>query len=221
MIFQVSLMILATIAIILNKAIGLFEPDSILATLTVVGFIINFGILVVLLCVSFSKNFNRVIVKFFINILNKLHIVKDKKELLAKWNKRCDEYYENAQVLIHHKDVLIKGILIEIAALLVYYMIPLVLAYALGFGSKVIWYVSIAASSYIFIMGCYVPIPGATGGMEYAFSGFFGNFVFGYQLNAFVVIWRFITYYLPVIFGALVFNIKQNKGTKKSVKKTE
>ena len=70
-------------------------------------------------------------------------------------------------------------------------------------------------------MGCYVPIPGATGGMEYAFAGFFGNFVFGYQLNAFVVIWRFITYYLPVIIGALVFNIKQNKGTKKSVKKTE
>ena len=137
MVFQVSLMILATIAIILNKAIGLFEPDPVLASLTVIGFIINFGLLIVLLCVSFSKNFNRVIVKFFINLLNKLHLIKDKKASLTKWNKRCDEYYENAQVLMNHKEVLIKGILIEIAALLVYYMIPLVLAYALGFGSKV------------------------------------------------------------------------------------
>ena len=215
MVFQVSLMILATIAIILNKTINLFEPVPVLAELTTIGFIINFGILIILLCVSFSKNFNRTIVKFFINLLSKIKIVKDKEKSLTKWNARCDEYYNNAQVLMHHKSVLIKGVVIEIIALLIYYMIPWVLAYALGFGSNIAWYASISASSYIFIMGCYVPIPGATGGMEYAFTGFFGNFVFGYELNTLIVIWRFITYYLPVIVGALVFNIKHNRKTNK------
>ena len=214
MIFQVSLMILGTIAIILNKTIKLFTPVPFLAELTTIGFIINFGILILLLCISFSKNFNRTIVKFFIKIFSKLKLVNNKEEVLKKWNKRCDEYYENAQVLIHHKDVLIKGVLIEILALIVCYLIPFVLAYALGFGNKLTWYASIASSSYIFIMGCYVPIPGATGGMEYAFSGFLGNFITGYELNTFVVIWRFITYYLPVILGAILFNIVHNKDTK-------
>ena len=214
MVFQISLMILATFAIILNKAIKLFAPVPFLAELTLIGFIINFGILIVLLCISFSKNFNRTIVRFFINILCKIKIVKNKKESISKWNKRCDEYYENAQVLMHHKIVLVKCIILELIALLVCYMIPLVLAYALGLGSNITWYASLAASSYIFIMGCYVPIPGATGGMEFAFTGFFGNFIFGYQLNTLVVIWRFITYYLPVIAGAIVFNIKHNRETK-------
>ena len=211
MVFQVSLMILATIAIIINKTIHLFKPVPILAGLTTIGFIINFGILIILLCISFSKNFNRTIVKFFINILSKLKIVKDKEESLKKWNERCDEYYKNAQVLIQHKRVLFKSIMFEIASLVIGYMIPLVLAYALGFGNNIAWYATLSASSYIFIMGCYVPIPGATGGMEYAFTGFFGNFVFGYQLNTFVVIWRFITYYLPVIAGAIFFNINHNR----------
>ena len=211
MVFQISLMILATIAIILNKTINLFEPVHILAELTTIGFIINFGILIILICISFSKNFNRVIVKLFINLLTRIRIVKNKEESLKKWNERCDEYYKNAQVLIHHKKVLIKSIIFEIISLLICYMIPFVLAYALGFGNNIAWYASLAASSYIFIMGCYVPIPGATGGMEFAFTGFFGNFVFGYQLSAFVVIWRFFTYYLPVIVGAILFNINHNR----------
>ena len=59
-------------------------------------------------------------------------------------------------------------------------------------------------------MGCYVPIPGASGGMEYGFAGFFGHFVTGYYLDTLLVSWRFITYYLPVIFGAIVFNVKKH-----------
>jgi uncharacterized protein (TIRG00374 family) len=57
-----------------------------------------------------------------------------------------------------------------------------------------------------------VPIPGASGGMEAGFMGFFGNFVEGPALNVFVLVWRGITYYLPMIAGAIAFNVYNGRG---------
>ena len=42
--------------------------------------------------------------------------------------------------------------------------------------------------------------------------GFFGNFVAGPALNVFVLMWRGITYYLPMIAGAIAFNVYNGKG---------
>ena len=211
MVFQVALMILGFIAIILNKTLHLFAYVPFLAQLTAVGFIINFFILILLLCVSFSKNFNKVVVGFFVKILSKLKIIKNKEKVMDKCQKVCDEYYKNAKILLKNKLTLFKCIGFQCISLTFLYLVPFVLSYALKINGSFTWYESISAASYVFMMGCYVPIPGATGGMEYGFSGFFGNFVSGYQLSAFLVSWRTITYYIPLLFGAIVFNIKKNR----------
>ena len=63
-------------------------------------------------------------------------------------------------------------------------------------------------------MGCYVPIPGATGGMEFGFIGFFRNFITGNKLHALLIIWRFLTYYLPTILGSIIYNIFKSNANK-------
>jgi hypothetical protein len=209
MIFQVALMFMGTVAIILNKALHLFADIPFLKQMTIIGFLINFGILAILLLISFSKTFNKKVICFFINLLAKIKIIKNKKTATKKWDKVCEQYHKNAKMLLNNKNVLFKCLLVEIISCLFYYLTPLALCYALGV-RNIAWYAAVAASSYVFITGCYVPIPGATGGMEYSFAGLFGNFVGGYKLNALLVLWRFITYYFPVIFGGLTFNIKSS-----------
>ena len=81
---------------------------------------------------------------------------------------------------IKSKDVDIR----DSIGIIVNYSIPFVLIKALDINTSINLVSTITASAYVFIMGCYVPIPGATGGMEYGFSGFFGNFIKGYQINA-------------------------------------
>lgn len=76
---------------------------------------------------------------------------------------------------------------------------------------------TLVAGEYIYIMGCYVPIPGATGGMELGLVGFFGNFISGPILSSLMVLWRFLTYYLPTIIGAIVFNIGPGKEVKEVI----
>ena len=52
---------------------------------------------------------------------------------------------------------------------------------------------------------CFVPLPGASGAQEFGFSMFFGSyFASGDVLYTAVLVWRFFTYYLIVILGALL-----------------
>lgn len=215
-VFQIALVFWAIVSIVLNQVLHLFEYIPILQQLTVIGFIINFVILIVLFMISFSKNFNRILVTFFINIGSKLKIVKDKEKSLIKWNEKCSEYYENAKVLLNNKKTLFKCIIYQVISLSIFYVLPLFIAWSLNLGDNLNVINAIAASSYIYVMGCYVPIPGASGGMEYAFLGFFGNFLSDAPLKALLIMWRFMTYYIPTIIGALIFNIFNNQENDKN-----
>ena len=70
---------------------------------------------------------------------------------------------------------------------------------------------SIIASAYIMMVGSFVPIPGGTGGLEYAFVVFYSNFIKGPVLNAIMLLWRFITYYFGMIVGAITLTLKRKK----------
>ena len=85
------------------------------------------------------------------------------------------------------------------------------IAWTLNLGDNINALNAIAASSYIYVMGCYVPIPGGSGGMEFAFLGFFGNFLSDAPLRALLIMWRFMTYYVPTIIGAIIFNVANNQ----------
>ena len=74
---------------------------------------------------------------------------------------------------------------------------------------------TITASAYVYVIGAFVPIPGASGGIEYGFTQFYGNFLNIKTTFALLIIWRFITYYLGIIIGGLLFSLE------KKVKKWE
>ena len=73
---------------------------------------------------------------------------------------------------------------------------------------------TISASAYVLIIGAFVPIPGGTGGIEYGFMQFFGNFISGSVLSASLLVWRFITYYLGIILGAITISFFKGDGEK-------
>jgi uncharacterized protein (TIRG00374 family) len=70
-------------------------------------------------------------------------------------------------------------------------------------------FVSIIATSYVMIIGAFVPLPGGTGGLEYSFLAFFGNFINGSKLTTLMLMWRFVTYYFGMLAGAFVLNINR------------
>ncbi len=217
MMFQIALMITAIISVVFDQIFHFFQYMPILQNMMIAGFAINLAILLVLLFVSFSKNFNRLVIRGIINALAAFGLVRNKKARIEKWEAACQNYYENGRELLRNKKVFARGVMYQCLALLAYYMLPLFIAFAIGCADNLDFINVFTASSFVYVMGCYVPIPGASGGMEAGFMGFFGNFVDGSALSVFVLLWRGITYYLPMIAGAIAFNVYNSKGAMKEI----
>ena len=102
-------------------------------------------------------------------------------------------------------------ILYNFIALISLYLIPLIIVFAFGKYDIINAYEVIITSAYVMLIGSFVPIPGGSGGLEYGFVAFYGNFISGSILSAVMLVWRFITYYFGMFIGAIAFYIKRVK----------
>lgn len=210
-VYQIALVFLGGISIISNYYFHFFKEIVILQKLVTLGFIINTVIIVIMFIVAFDKKMNKRIIKLGINILTKLKIVKDKEKKLAEWDESISNFHSSASILLKDKWSFIKTILENIIALTSLYLIPLVLLYSMGDYSSYNGLVAVITSAYVILIGSFVPIPGGSGGLEYGFIAFYGNFIAGPMLTAIMLLWRFVTYYFGMIMGAIALNVKRVK----------
>ena len=208
-VYQIALVLLSLVAVISNHFMDLFKDVELLKNLVTLGFIINISVTIVLFVLAFTTKLNRIIGKIVIKILRKIKIIKNPKELLVKWEEYVENFYDGAIVLLNNKKHFLKGIFYNFMALCALYLIPLILLYGMGEFNIINSYEAIVISSYVMLIGSFVPIPGGTGGLEYGFISFYGNYIKGATLKSIMLLWRFITYYFGVILGAFVLNIKK------------
>ena len=208
-IYQIAIVIFSTIAIIFNHIFHIFVKNLFVKKLVIVGYIINLVVLLILFLISFNKDFNFRIINFFINVLSKLHIVKKKEKAIEKWRKKCDNFYKSAMTLKENPGILIYGTLLQIIQLIILYSIPFMISKAVIGSSDLTLITSIVTCTYVNLIGSYIIIPGASGGIEYGFIKLFSNFFKETFILSITILWRFTTYYFPVILGAIIFNIKK------------
>ena len=209
-VYQIALVLLGIIAIVYNHHFVLLKENDLLKNLVVVGFLVNFIVIVALFLLTCTKKINKILMKFIIKVLNKIHLVKNKDEKIKQFNEYLNEFHQGAKILLQDKKLFIKLIFVHFIGLISSYLIPLTLAYAMGITS----YTGIEAivlSSYVMLIGAFVPIPGGTGGLEYGFMTFYGSFIKGSKLNAIMLLWRFITYYFAMILGAILLGIRKKE----------
>lgn len=209
-IYQAALVVYGLTAIAINAKFQYFQNAPLLKNLILVGFMINTLVMIALIVISFSKKFNNLIIQKTISILSKIHIIKNKEKTQEAWKEKVDDFHEGAIFLKQNKKLCVQAFFYNLLYLTFTYVMPYFVILAIGKDNigTVTPVNSIVASAYILIIGAFVPIPGASGGIEYGYYKFFGNFIKGGILKASLLIWRFISYYLPMIVGAIVFNMK-------------
>lgn len=203
--YQIALVICGSIAVINNFLFPIFPKVRILQLLVLLGFAINVLVVVFLILISRSKRVTEKLSEISIKVLKKLRRKVDDEDIRKKFS----DYHEGFKELRKRKKLFIGGVLLNIISLLCLYIVPMFLLYAMKDFTSLDINSTITASAYVYIIGGFVPIPGASGGIEYGFTKFFGNFIVGHKLSAVLLLWRFITYYVGVIIGALVFNFEK------------
>ena len=209
-VYQISLVLVGVMALMYNKIFMIFPNNSLIKKLVILGIFINLLVLVVTFVLSFGKVINKFILNQGINILGKLNIVKDVHKTRDKLNDYLSNFHENALRLKKHKISVTYNVLINILGLVSLYLVPYAVLRGMGIGTITMIEV-VVSTAYVMTIGSFVPIPGGTGGIEYGFMFFFGHLVKGSILNASMLVWRFVTYYLAMIIGAICLGLYRKK----------
>ena len=210
-VFQSSLVLMAFISIVVNTILNIVKSNSLLNKFVVLGFVINFALLIFVYIISINKNINQKIINFLIKLLNKLKFIKNKEKLENKWTKACNEYYEGWLQIRKNKKKVVNQIIIETIALIIWFTMPIFIFKSLGYTASLNVFICLLISIYIFFVGSYMPAPGGSGGIEYAFVGFFSFYIGNTYLAPALIIWRLLNYYIPMIIGGILFNLHKNK----------
>lgn len=209
--YQIALVFLGTVAVIANYFCHFYKEIDILKDVVTIGFIINFLVIIGLFVISFAKGFNKKVVNFSIKILSRMKLIKNPEEKKKEWDAYINRFHKGAKVLIEDKKYFISAVMRNILALMCLYIVPLAIVYGMGDYTSINGIETIITSAYVMLIGSFVPIPGGTGGLEYGYIAFFGNFLKGSTLKASMLIWRFFTYYFGMFAGAITLNMKEKK----------
>lgn len=212
-VFQTALVLIGVIAVASNQFLHLFPENHFLKIIVLIGFLINLSIALFLFSVSFTKKFNKFLYRKIINIGLKLRLIKDEQKINVMYNDYVENVKKGTTSLMKNKKEFFYILCLNFFGLCINYLVPLAILYSTGDYTSFGPFECIIASAYVLLMGSFIPLPGGTGGLEYGFIAFFGNFLSGSKLTALMLLWRFVTYYFVMIVGAIVLNIRK-KGEK-------
>lgn len=204
--YQAALVLVGLIALILNFAFDICNVNPVLFNLILIGFIINIGVGVISLFISFSKKFSTFLVNFCLKVGIKLRLIKNKEKTTEIWNEKVKEYNASGTMLKENKKLFFTCVFVNLLALIIFYLIPFFVFMSMGQNVGVMEV--IVLSAFILLVGNFVPLPGGSGGIEGAFLEFFKTIIPFVDtreaiLKSALIIWRVITYYFGIVIGGV------------------
>ncbi len=211
LVHQVAFSIVMTLTIALNCIFNIYTFDYTLGFFVAIGFLINAVAIVLLAVLAYSKKTATKCISLAINLLAKIKMVKHKEEKLEKWNGRIERFNQASKTLLASKKKLAYMIFMNSLAIICLYITPLIILFSLGDYTSLTIMSSVVLVSFVSIVSSFVPLPGGSLGQEYLFTVFYAGYVQNAMLSSLMILWRVLTYYVPMIIGAIIFNIRNKK----------
>lgn len=211
--FQLALLIYVCILFILNLIFKIVPLNEVMNSFLLVGFIMHIGLFSFLIYAAHSKNNNLAI--SLVHIGSKLHIVKNEEKERDRIVKKIAELKKLSLEFKKDKDIYFKTLgynflKLTFHSLAIYFVLASIRITRFNIISCLI------VGVFAWCMSSFVPIPGATGGMEFAFITMFSQIIEMDFVKSGVILWRFSTYFLPIIVGSIIFVIINNEIKKTS-----
>lgn len=214
MVYQVILTLFSTVGLILFHG-KIYQVASNYMWVIIIGYVINTFMLVFFILVSTIDKVKSVLKSFF-RLLGK---IKPFHKKMVKLEAGTDDFVYKFQreikSLFKRKRVLLGTSALRLLDLIIYNAIPIVLFYALGIEIKVGDYLFIIMmSAFAQTMMLWVPTPGASGGVEWAYTILFTAFASSSVIIGSMLLWRFVTFYIGIIIGLIAYFFVKRRSDK-------
>ena len=181
-----------------------------ISLLSLIGFTINIRILVIILLLAFSKPLHRFILTKVVDLLSKLHFIKQPEETRNRWALKIISYHVECERLIKNpKNSLICGLLIFVK-LFISNCMPYLTLWILDAnkmeGLSFNFFELYCGSNFLSLISVYIP----SGAPEIAFQVIFANLL-GNSNQALLVsttgtiVWRVLTFLIPFAVGGILY----------------
>lgn len=173
----------------------------------ILGLVVNGGSLIFFPCL-FIKPVLHTICRFAKWLVGKFPFLQKRQGLFHSVDKFEADFGSYTDDFKEKKKSIVLGILLSIPQFILQMSVIYFVFRAFGYKDVGYWEV-VAVQSLLQVSVSFMPMPGASGAQEIGFSAFFKNYFLNNDLYAAVMVWRFFTYYLVVIAGALLVVIDQ------------
>ena len=179
------------------------------AYFAIIGFLVNLSVIVMLILVGVNKKLAYGIIKGIYVFLSKIHIIKNVDEKLNLLKVSIDNFNNQFKIIKKEKSVVLKATIITIIQLTAFFTVAYSVYRSLGFNSNM--YINIlCAQAFLTMIMAFIPTPGAGGVAEGGFYVIFSHYFTSNTIGMATLIWRFYTFYLPIIVGIFfVFKVKK------------
>ncbi|MDR3214854.1 MAG: flippase-like domain-containing protein [Bacilli bacterium] len=189
---------------------GMLSHFNIGFSVVIIGFLVNFIVIVGLFLSAFSKKFHDFILNKLIPFLGKFRLFKKLKDNQNKTKVWLQLFRDEFQVMLSHPKLMLYRLGTDLFKIIVLYTAPFLAAKAIGVNigfDKIIFI--LIMSTFMYMITSIIPIPGGAGGSEGTFV-LLMNLIFASATTSVMLMWRILTYYLPMLISFGVFaNIKE------------
>lgn len=186
---------------------GIWELKGDYAYVFPIGFFLNLAIILMLICVLFSRKMAAFFARIYMKLPGKKPVKPgDRYSMLRSFA----GYRRAARLMKKNRSVFIKMLLNSFVEITIYFSVPFLCAKALG-ATNMTWFSGICTQGALFLSVSSLPLPGAAGVTEYGYALFFDGLIPMNLLGSALLLSRFCNFVLPLAesgIGLLVLQLK-------------
>ena len=212
--YEISLISINFIVVIMNLFTNIVNNNGLVISSVSINFIVNIFFLCILFMLVFNKKFNHFIMNKVLVFLGKIRIIKNIEKTQKMLDDYLDNFYDGVDKLRKDKKLFVKLLVVSILSLVFLILAAWPIARSLDINNINIINLFIL-SAYTKMISWLIVTPGNSGGTEYVFIYLFTGLLLDEQIMAYLLIWRFVTYYIPLILGGVLTMIWKGEKNEK------
>lgn len=244
LVYQVALMVFSLLMVVLRLSY-FTENVSGFTVLLLIGLAINVVYVGFLILVMHSPKATTKVVRAIIRLLGALRIVKKTEEKIERVSEQVTLFHENVSLLGRDLKMYLSSFFFSFLQFVFQCLIPYFF-YVACFYDKAIYrkediLTIMAAQAFVLMVSYFIPTPGAAGGAEVSYLGFFGKFYHNIvsdaaesgrlidpatslpyteqavqelatgKLTGTMFLWRFISFYFTILAGSVFVSVSNRQ----------
>lgn len=206
-IYQIVLTLYSLVALIFKFSF-FANKISKFSYLVLIGFTVNLFVFIALMGIGFLPNITKNICIFFVHTFDKIKIIKNSAKIIENIEIEINNFSQSIKFLKRNICSMLQAAFIIFLQLTAFFIIPYFIILSLKISNADLFTI-ISAGAFVLMITSFVPLPGGSGGAEAGFYLFFGIFFPQTGIIAIaILIWRILTFYMPIIAGIIFSKYK-------------